>query len=41
MDVEAIIALDLSYAPPFATAWEAIQIAAQQIMGKVQRPKGS
>ncbi len=35
MDVEAITALDLSYAPPFATAWEAIQIAAQQVMGKL------
>lgn len=41
MDVEAIIGLDLSYAPPFATAWEAIQIAAQQVVGKIQRPNGS
>jgi NADPH-dependent 2,4-dienoyl-CoA reductase/sulfur reductase-like enzyme len=41
MDVEAIIALDLSYAPPFATAWEAIQIAAQQVMSRLQRPKRS
>jgi NADPH-dependent 2,4-dienoyl-CoA reductase/sulfur reductase-like enzyme len=41
MDVEAITALDLSYAPPFATAWEAVQIAAQQVMGKLQHPKGS
>ncbi|MGQ9573486.1 MAG: FAD-dependent oxidoreductase [Chloroflexota bacterium] len=41
MDVEAINALDLSYAPPFATAWEAVQIAAQQLMGRLQRPKGA
>jgi NADPH-dependent 2,4-dienoyl-CoA reductase/sulfur reductase-like enzyme len=41
MDVEAIVALDLSYAPPFARAWEAVQIAAQQVMAKLQRPKGS
>jgi len=41
MDVEAIIALDLSYAPPFATAWEAVQIAAQQVVGKLRRPQGS
>jgi NADPH-dependent 2,4-dienoyl-CoA reductase/sulfur reductase-like enzyme len=41
MDVEAITALDLSYAPPFAPAWEAIQIAAQQVMGEVQRLKRS
>jgi NADPH-dependent 2,4-dienoyl-CoA reductase/sulfur reductase-like enzyme len=41
MDVEAITALDLSYAPPFAPSWEAIQIAAQQVMGKLQRPEGS
>jgi len=37
MDMEAIIALDLSYAPPFATSWEAIQIAAQQVVGKLGR----
>jgi NADPH-dependent 2,4-dienoyl-CoA reductase/sulfur reductase-like enzyme len=41
MDVEAITALDLSYAPPFAPSWEAIQIAAQQVMGKLQRSEGS
>ena len=41
MDVEAINALDLSYAPPFATAWEAIQIAAQRVMGMLQRPERS
>jgi NADPH-dependent 2,4-dienoyl-CoA reductase/sulfur reductase-like enzyme len=41
MDMEAIIALDLSYAPPFATAWEAIQIVAQQVMSKLQPPKRS
>lgn len=41
MDMEGIAALDLSYAPPFATAWEAIQIAAQQVMGRIQRPKRS
>jgi NADPH-dependent 2,4-dienoyl-CoA reductase/sulfur reductase-like enzyme len=41
MDVEAITALDLSYAPPFAPSWEAIQIAAQQVMGKLQRPERS
>jgi NADPH-dependent 2,4-dienoyl-CoA reductase/sulfur reductase-like enzyme len=41
MDVEAITALDLSYAPPFATAWEAVQIAAQQVMGKLQPPERS
>ena len=35
MDVEAITALDLSYAPPFATAWETVQIAAQQVIGKL------
>ncbi len=39
MDVEAIIALDLSYAPPFATAWEAVQIAAQQVVGRLRRPQ--
>jgi NADPH-dependent 2,4-dienoyl-CoA reductase/sulfur reductase-like enzyme len=39
MDVEAIIALDLSYAPPFATAWEAVQIAAQQVIGRLRRPQ--
>jgi len=41
MDVEAITGLDLSYAPPFATAWEAVQIAAQQVMAKLPRPKRS
>jgi hypothetical protein len=39
MDVEAISALDLSYAPPFATAWEAVQIAAQQVVGRLRRPQ--
>jgi NADPH-dependent 2,4-dienoyl-CoA reductase/sulfur reductase-like enzyme len=39
MDMEAIIALDLSYAPPFATAWEAVQIAAQQVVGRLRRPQ--
>lgn len=41
MNVEAITALDVSYAPPFATPWEAVQIAAQQVIGKLQRPKRS
>lgn len=41
MDVEAITALDLSYAPPFGTVWEAVQIAAQQVIGRLQRLKGS
>jgi NADPH-dependent 2,4-dienoyl-CoA reductase/sulfur reductase-like enzyme len=41
MNVEAITALDLSYAPPFAPAWEAVQIAAQQVIGKLQRAKRS
>jgi NADPH-dependent 2,4-dienoyl-CoA reductase/sulfur reductase-like enzyme len=41
MDVRAIVALDLSYAPPFATAWEAVQIAAQQVMSRLQRPERS
>jgi NADPH-dependent 2,4-dienoyl-CoA reductase/sulfur reductase-like enzyme len=39
MNVQDIAALDLSYAPPFAPAWEAVQIAAQQVMSKLQRGK--
>ena len=41
MDMQDIAALDLSYAPPFATAWEAVQIAAQQVMSELQRRKRS
>ena len=41
MDMEAINALDLSYAPPFATAWEGVQIAAQRVVSKLQRPERS
>jgi NADPH-dependent 2,4-dienoyl-CoA reductase/sulfur reductase-like enzyme len=37
--VGAISALDLSYAPPFATVWEAVQIAAQQVVGRLRRPE--
>jgi len=32
MDLEALAQLDLSYAPPFATVWEPIQIAARQLL---------
>lgn len=31
MTVADLIGLDLSYAPPFATVWEAVQIAARQL----------
>jgi len=37
MSVADIESLDLSYAPPFATAWEGIQLAAQRILEKLQR----
>ncbi len=34
MTVDDLIRLDLTYAPPFATAWEGIQIAAQQLAAR-------
>lgn len=36
MSVGDLEALDLTYAPPFATAWEGIQIAAQQLRDRVR-----
>jgi hypothetical protein len=39
MDIDAIVALDLSRAPPFATGREAIQIAAQQVTSGIQRAR--
>jgi NADPH-dependent 2,4-dienoyl-CoA reductase/sulfur reductase-like enzyme len=37
MSVADIESLDLSYAPPFAAAWEGIQLAAQRLLEKLQR----
>jgi NADPH-dependent 2,4-dienoyl-CoA reductase/sulfur reductase-like enzyme len=37
MSVADIESLDLSYAPPFARAWEGIQLAAQRLAEKLQR----
>ena len=37
MSVADIESLDLSYAPPFATAWEGIQLAAQRLLDKLRR----
>ena len=34
MTVDDLMRLDLTYAPPFATAWEGIQIAAQQLAAR-------
>ena len=35
MTVADILRLDLTYAPPFATAWEGIQLAAQSVQRKL------
>jgi NADPH-dependent 2,4-dienoyl-CoA reductase/sulfur reductase-like enzyme len=35
MDVEDLIGLDLSYAPPFSGVWEVVQTAARQIAGSL------
>jgi NADPH-dependent 2,4-dienoyl-CoA reductase/sulfur reductase-like enzyme len=37
MTVEQIAALDLSYAPPFATVWDPILIAAQEMLRELRR----
>jgi NADPH-dependent 2,4-dienoyl-CoA reductase/sulfur reductase-like enzyme len=34
-DVEDVIGLDLSYAPPFSSVWEVVQIAAREVAGKL------
>nr|WP_226955739.1 hypothetical protein [Rhodococcus opacus] len=31
MTVDDLAAMDLSYAPPFATVWEAVQLAARRL----------
>lgn len=36
MSVADVESLDLSYAPPFATAWEGIQLAAQRLLDKLR-----
>jgi NADPH-dependent 2,4-dienoyl-CoA reductase/sulfur reductase-like enzyme len=36
MDVEDLIDLDLAYAPPFASVWEVVQIAARELAAKVR-----
>lgn len=38
MTVEAINDLDLSYAPPFATPWDAIQLGAQAWVASTRTP---
>jgi hypothetical protein len=35
MDVEDLIDLDLGYAPPFASVWEVVQIAARDLAGRL------
>jgi NADPH-dependent 2,4-dienoyl-CoA reductase/sulfur reductase-like enzyme len=35
MDVEDLIGLDLGYAPPFASVWEVVQIAARDLAGRL------
>jgi NADPH-dependent 2,4-dienoyl-CoA reductase/sulfur reductase-like enzyme len=35
MDVEDVIGLDLSYAPPYSPVWEAVQIAARDVAGRL------
>jgi NADPH-dependent 2,4-dienoyl-CoA reductase/sulfur reductase-like enzyme len=35
MDVEDLIGLDLAYAPPFASVWEVVQIAARELATKL------
>lgn len=37
MSVADVESLDLSYAPPFATAWEGIQLAAQRLLDKLRQ----
>jgi hypothetical protein len=41
MTVDDLAGMDLAYAPPFATVWEAIQLAARRLadrLGKAQSP---
>ena len=39
MTVTDLIRLDLTYAPPFARAWEGIQIAAQALQRRETAPE--
>ena len=35
MSVDDLAEMDLSYAPPFATAWEAVQLAARRLADRL------
>jgi hypothetical protein len=35
MTVEDLVNLDLAYAPPFSSTWDAVHIAARQLMKQV------
>jgi len=38
MDVEQVIGLDLSYAPPFSPVWDPVQVAARKLLEAVTGP---
>jgi NADPH-dependent 2,4-dienoyl-CoA reductase/sulfur reductase-like enzyme len=38
MDVEQVVGLDLSYAPPFSPVWDPVQVAARKLLEAVAGP---
>jgi NADPH-dependent 2,4-dienoyl-CoA reductase/sulfur reductase-like enzyme len=40
MTVDDLAGMDLAYAPPFATVWEAVQLAARRLADRLGKPAG-